>query len=132
MKWLRYIPRWGPTAVVLGVILTCTLLPGDDLPQVPAFPGADKVVHALMFGVLAAVILYDIDVFSGRVRRGAYVAAALISTIVGGCIELLQDAMGLGRTAEWLDFAADACGSFLLPLFVLPLINLILRNNGRH
>jgi hypothetical protein len=41
---------------------------------------------------------------------------------IGGVIELLQGAMGLGRDAEWLDLVADTLGVALgLVLVLTPL-----------
>ena len=44
---------------------------------------------------------------------------AVVSILAGGCIELLQDAMALGRGAEWADFAADSLG-VLVAFFAAP------------
>ena len=43
------------------------------------------------------------------VRRYAWLALALLA--LGGGIEIAQGAMGLGRTADWHDFYADAFGT---------------------
>ena len=39
-------------------------------------------------------------------------AATCAASAFGGLIEILQQSMGLGRTAEWADFAADIAGAF--------------------
>lgn len=59
-RTLQRWPSWILTIVVSLAILYLTLVPHplpDDTPQL--FPGADKVVHALMFGGLTFVILLD-------------------------------------------------------------------------
>jgi hypothetical protein len=46
-------PRWGPPIAWAAVILLLTSIPGSELQDVSAlgFPGADKVVHGLLYGV---------------------------------------------------------------------------------
>ncbi len=59
-RTLQRWPSWILTIVVSLAILYLTLMPQplpDDTPKL--FPGADKVVHALMFGGLTFVILLD-------------------------------------------------------------------------
>ena len=45
---------------------------------------------------------------TGKTTLARLVAAALV--LLGGCLELLQVKMQLGRSGEWLDFAANAAG----------------------
>ena len=57
---IEKLPSWLLTAVTVAAILWLTLVPrplGDMKPEL--FPGADKVVHAIMFGGLALMILTD-------------------------------------------------------------------------
>ena len=131
VKTKRTLQRWPPwilTIVVSLAILYLTLVPQplpDDTPKL--FPGADKVVHALMFGGLTFVILLD------RQRRGNYQpnrvdngntfwqplskkfvwTVAAVSALAGIIIECLQWAMGLGRGFEVADILADTIGSFV-------------------
>ncbi len=106
------VPVWQPTAVITVAILFLTLAPqplGDEPP--PLFEGADKVVHALMFGALAGVIALD-RLMAGR-RDGA-VALTLIfvgTALAGGLVELMQDRMGMGRSGDAVDLAADTLGA---------------------
>lgn len=143
VKTKRTLQRWPPwilTIVVSLAILYLTLVPQplpDDTPKL--FPGADKVVHALMFGGLTFVILLD------RQRRANYKPnkgdstysegiksdggegkeniwqplsksfvwiVATVSALAGIVIECLQWAMGLGRGFDVADIFADVTGSF--------------------
>lgn len=126
VKTKRALSKWPPwilTIVVSLAIIYLTLVPqplGDDAPRL--FPGADKVVHALMFGGLTFVILLD------RQRRHstlqhccdwkplcpAFVwTVAADSALAGIVIECLQYYMGLGRGFEMTDILADTIGSFV-------------------
>lgn len=117
------IPAYLPSALVVAAILYLTLVP-SPLPDtgLPLFPGADKLVHAAMFGALAYALLGD----TARWRHSApaAVGAALIcvgSALFGGVVELLQMAMDMGRGAEWLDFAADIAGAAIAWVLWQPL-----------
>lgn len=115
---LRLLPSGLLTAAVLGLLFWLTLAP-HPLPEedIPAFPGADKVAHAVMFGGVYFVMMFD---WTGWKRRrgdktatagtGVALAAAGMCVALGGGIELLQEGMGLGRGCEWWDFVADIAG----------------------
>ncbi|MDE6010877.1 MAG: hypothetical protein K2F87_05500 [Muribaculaceae bacterium] len=113
---MRRVPRWILTAVCLGVILYLTLVPdplGDE--DLPWFPGADKLVHGIMFFGLTLCMLVDAMRSRGW-RRLSLPVISLISIIgmsAGIGIEYLQDAMGLGRGKEFGDMVADAFGAIV-------------------
>lgn len=116
MRRLYYsLPGWVLTVVVSLAILYLTLVP-RPLPEVdlPLFPGVDKLVHAIMFGGLAGAIVLDWSRWRGVALSARYlIVAALVSTLAGGLIELLQLVMAMGRGCELWDFVADGVGAFL-------------------
>lgn len=118
-KLYAQFPRFSATVAVMAAIAYLTLVP-RPLPEVdvPMFPGADKVVHAVMFGTLAAVMMVDVARWRGR-EVGFWCSAslALVAILLGGLVELLQMWMGMGRGAEWWDFAADAAGALVALCF---------------
>jgi len=91
---------WVAGVVLVAATVYLTLEPASSIPSPGNF---DKVEH---FATYVALMLW----FSGLVsrRRHWLVAAALV--LLGGCLELLQVSMQLGRSGEWLDFAANAAG----------------------
>lgn len=96
-------------------ILWLTLAPkplGENPPEL--FPGADKLVHAIMFGGLASMMLLDIQRKNRwRPVTGSRVwICALISSIFGALIEVAQAGMGMGRGFEFTDIIADTIGAF--------------------
>lgn len=110
----------GVTSVVVtGLILWLTLAPhpvGDI--DIPLFPGADKVVHAAMFGGLTLALAFDVALGRGRLPSVAVVGRlAVISFLFGGLIEILQSVMGEGRQGDLLDFAADIAGALIVWAF---------------
>lgn len=115
-KILSKAPAWIFTSCTVIIILWLTLVPdplGDDAPRL--FPGADKVVHGLMFGFLTLMILLD------RQRRNdwmpitrAFAAfAAAASSLLGIAVEFAQFFMQMGRGFEVADMAADLTGSII-------------------
>lgn len=116
---LGALPPWCLTVLTLTAILWLTLAPhplGET--TVPLFEGADKIVHAIMFGFLTAMIVID------HARRDGWeppsilyiMSAALLSTCVGAIIEVLQLQMALGRGFEWGDIIADGAGALVSAL----------------
>lgn len=126
----RLLPGLLTTVVVLA-ILWLTLAP-QPLPEtdIPLFPGADKLVHAIMFGGLAGVLCLDRDLWRARKLRRTgvlpepstlipprnvliIICIILVSAIFGGVIEMLQEGMHAGRTGDAWDFVADAAGAVI-------------------
>lgn len=125
------------SAVTFLIILWLTLIPHPlpaDTPEL--FPGADKVVHALMFGGLVLTLVIDRELWcqrsyedKGRLpRRCRYEpwGFALIAIVIGGAIELLQGWMGLGRGCDVYDFVADIAGALIFALLAPRIAMLLL------
>ena len=104
MQSLRYRSWWivGGLAMVLAIVVT-SLLPSSSLPSVQVW---DKFEHAVAYFVLAAW-------FGGIVRPDRYGRLALALLALGVAVEVFQQAMGLGRTAELRDVLANAVGIVL-------------------
>lgn len=113
------LPAGTLTILTILAILWLTLAP-HPVPDtgIKLFAGADKVVHACMFGGLFFMAYLDCE-STHRKRRTQWnpaqrmrftIIAAIGCTLFGGAIELAQDAMRLGRSADWLDFVADGAG----------------------
>jgi lysylphosphatidylglycerol synthetase-like protein (DUF2156 family) len=89
----------GVFAVAVLVSLAVLFAPGDDVPSAP--PGVDKLVHLLLFAVLA---------LSGRwagIRAGVLVAALVSYAAVS---EVVQGLSPLERSASVADWLADVAG----------------------
>lgn len=127
-KFANKIPAWLFSAFVVVAILWLTLarepLPETSLPRIPGF---DKIGHACMFGGLYFDMAFDwrlhhLRLGNRKSRRGHALRAVVLAGLCvafGGAVELLQGWMGQGRSADWLDFAADAAG-VLLSVAVTP------------
>lgn len=109
------IPTGVLSGLTLAFILWLTLAPHPtgDL-ELPLFPGADKVVHLLMFAFLTVIVLLENMkqknwALLSLVRIGI---VSMIVALVGIGIEVAQREMGLGRSFEVLDILADSAGAF--------------------
>ncbi|MDE7181304.1 MAG: VanZ family protein [Muribaculaceae bacterium] len=132
MKILR---GWWPSIVVLIVILWLTLAPhpiGDT--QIELFPGADKLVHAIMMGGLASALLFDWRRNGGRMPYRAFTARTVCMVIVAVTLfsvadEIAQQSMQLGRSGDVFDVIADFVGILLGVLLSRPVISRIFRDS---
>lgn len=103
------MPDYALTVLILGAILWLTLSPRPTGGMhFRLFEHQDKVAHALMFGALTWAWCHD---RAKTHRQPRLIMAAVGATILGAAIELAQEAMQLGRSAEWGDLAADASGA---------------------
>lgn len=124
-KIIQKLPAWTLTTVCLAAILYLTLVPEplpEDTPRL--FPGADKVVHAIMFGGLTYCFLVDYKRKRGLSGRHLSLRATLfgiaVSIAVGGAIEITQSEMQMGRSGDVVDLLFDGLGAIVAGL--LPVI----------
>jgi VanZ family protein len=108
-------------AVFWGGVIDVGPLP--KLPEVPT----DKVLHALVFLGLELVLELALVELQGWRRRAA---AVLGSIVIGGLLELVQSALPY-RSADVLDWAADALGAAVGALLSVLASRWFLRGAGR-
>lgn len=113
VRIINLMPRLVCSSLTVALILWLTLAPRPvGEMDVPLFPGADKLVHAVMFGFLAWMLYIDL----GKTRRSVPSATdtflcAAASAIFGATTELLQNIMEAGRSMEGADWVADTLGA---------------------
>ena len=130
---LRIWPkRWVSTALVVLAILYLTIAPRPVPDNDIDIPGLDKLVHVVMFGGLAIVAFIDTARRSRRSfnmpTRMSVGVIVVITILFGGLVEIAQELTGLGRSADWLDFVADAVGVIAGAWIA----NIVLRSWLRH
>jgi VanZ family protein len=111
LKWLRMVPM----ILVMGTIFLLSHQPGDtlDLGQIP---GSDKLAHLVVYGVLAATVLFahQPGIRKSRPRRVA-VSAALVCLVYGVADEWHQSFIP-GRFVSVGDVVADVSGAILVAI----------------
>ncbi len=97
------------------LILVICLMPSGTVPGLGLFSRfhLDKVVHAILYGVLAFLLVKAFAIDGRPLRKGTLIFAVLVSIAYGAAIELLQEIPILRRSAEWGDLLADAGGAIL-------------------
>ncbi len=99
--------------IVVGVIIYATLSndPGKDI-DLPLFPGADKLIHAIMFGGFAGAMAFDWQRAhrSSRLTHRKMLLFCIIAAATGVIDEICQIYLTETRSGEILDFVADCTG----------------------
>jgi hypothetical protein len=90
------------SAMLVAIVVVASLTPSGTMPTPPIL-GFDKVEHFVAFAVLAWW-------FAGLYPRSSYLRIAIWLTLLGLLIEVLQQAMGLGREGDPFDLLADIAG----------------------
>ena len=91
------------------IVLVLTLIPGEELPNVPVF-GIDKIVHVGIFGLLmllSAAGLYKSSQLIS-IRKPSFMAL-IYSVSFGVIIELIQPFVP-GRSFSYFDILANTIG----------------------
>ena len=94
------------------VLIFCNIPIAETENKLPLFEGFDKMVHLGFFFVLTVLLFY------GKIRQQlsytyriiTILKILIITTVLGGGIELLQLTVFTYRSAEWWDFFADMIG----------------------
>lgn len=117
--------------ITLCAILYITLWPtpvGAD--EVNLFPGADKLVHAIMMGGLLSAVLFD-HRRAQRIISSIYIFKVGFWCVVFSAFdEIAQHVMNLGRSWSFSDFLSDVAGIVIASFLAPPVINSIFRKDG--
>lgn len=90
--------------VYLAFVIYGSLTPSP--PELPVFPGADKLVHGLVYATM--MLWFGFIYFSGR----SMILLGAVFITVGIVLDILQGTTG-SRSMEILDMASNAAGVVL-------------------
>ena len=124
LKLIFSIPQWLRVVLsffYLGIIVSLSLLPSDDFPELPLFPGADKIVHACLYMGLTIMVSWLIH---PEKNHNWYYAIILFSVSWGALMEVFQRIMDQGRSFDPLDIASNSVGALIGTFIYLLLANL--------
>lgn len=103
------IAYWAPPAAwAAGIFIQSSLPPAVELPDVS---GSDKILHALVFGVLAMLVFRALASTAWRFRPRLLFWSAFLLTAAYGVSDELHQAFVPSRSPEIMDAAADAAGA---------------------
>ncbi|MBU1693541.1 MAG: VanZ family protein [Verrucomicrobia bacterium] len=104
-RWLFY---WLPPAAWAAAIFGLSSL--SSLPRPPAYPGEDKVLHALFFAILALWLLRALT-GERRIRLGKAAALAFLAASLYGAFDEVHQYFVPPRTMDAADWLADSLGA---------------------
>ena len=93
--------------IYVGCVAALSLLPLQDLPQVPMFPEEDKLIHFLMYFGFSILFCWALKVELNYLKL-FYVI--LVTVGWGILMEYLQLDMHMGRSFSWYDELANSIG----------------------
>jgi VanZ family protein len=105
-QWLRITL----SLIYLTIVAFLSLLPPNDFPDIPLFPGADKIVHTCMYLGLAWLACW---VMHAEIKRKWYYIIVIFSICWGIMMEIFQFLMHLGRSFEFNDIASNSIGTLI-------------------
>jgi VanZ family protein len=91
----------------VGCVAALSLLPLQDLPQVPLFRGEDKLIHFMMYFGFSVLFCWALKV-ELNISRLFFVI--LVTVGWGILMEYLQLDMHIGRSFSWYDELANSIG----------------------
>jgi len=100
--------RIALSLIYLGFIALLSLLPSDDFPEIPLFPGADKIVHTFMYMGFAWLACWSVH---PEIKHIRYYLIIILSVGWGILMEVFQFDLHLGRSFEWFDVLANVIGT---------------------
>lgn len=128
-KLKQFIVSYWPSALTLGVVLYATLWSdplGDQ--EMPPIPHLDKLIHVIMMGGLFGAIAFDRQ-RSDKSRRLSrlFLNTLAVAVMAFGILdEIAQVSMGLGRSGDIYDLAADWTGVIVAYFAAPPAIRKVL------
>lgn len=105
-QWLRI----SLSLIYLSCIAFLSLLPPDDFPEIPLFPGADKIVHTCMYLGLTWLACWSMH---AEIKRVWYYLIILFSIGWGAIMELFQLLMHMGRSFDFYDIIGNSIGTLI-------------------
>jgi VanZ family protein len=114
---IRQSVRVFLVVIYVGFIAALSLLPPQDLPQVPLFRGADKLIHCGMYFIFSVLSCWTLKTELNYSRLFFIV----VGTVGWGILmEYLQLDMHRGRSFSWYDELANSIGvTFGILIYIL-------------
>jgi VanZ like protein len=113
-RWLRGLVAWSPSLFWAALLFRLSSIPGADLPRLPDWWSADKLVHGALYAVFGALCWFGLRMTWRRARGPATdVLAGGLFAAVYGITDELHQAFTPGRSPDVFDVMADFVGGLL-------------------
>ena len=106
------LSAWLLVVLWAGVIFTLSSIPGTRLPTID-LPQSDKIVHALLYGVLGGLLCRALDRSRAPGKARAHLLLAILIATAYGVSDEIHQLWTPQRSADWRDVVADASGAAL-------------------
>jgi VanZ family protein len=93
--------------IYVGCIVALSLLPPQDLPEVPMFRGADKLIHFIMYFGFSMLFCWTLKV---ELNYSKLFFVIVVTVGWGILMEYMQLDMHMGRSFSWYDEMANSIG----------------------
>ena len=97
--------------IYLFMIIFLSLSPPSQFPKIILFPGADKLIHLLMYAGLGWLIMWAF--YKRNLSKPIRIFLFLSVPVWGALMELMQLFMHQGRSFSWFDILANLVGAVL-------------------
>ncbi|MDE7410753.1 MAG: GNAT family N-acetyltransferase [Paramuribaculum sp.] len=121
------IPVFVLTTIILLAVTGLTLMPLPESDGEMFIPHFDKIVHFLMFGALGVALSFDCGRYARRLSCIVISVSIIFSGVFGALIELMQENMAMGRSADIADWWADIAGAIVCTIAFYPLVRMMVR-----
>ena len=109
MTFFKNLYSHWPDLLWAFLILIVSLIPGKNIPILPII-GLDKLVHFILFGILAHLFLIKSIREKQNIRKWNIFFWLIVFVCYGIILELIQDSFVKNRTADLFDGIANAIG----------------------
>ncbi len=114
-KRLRSLLRLLPMLLMMAVIFRLSHQPAEQV-DLPDFFLADKLAHAILYGILALTIVFVPSPGRRSEAAGLIAVVAVVVSIIYGAGDEFHQSFVPGRHPSAADLLADGCGAALAAL----------------
>lgn len=115
-KFINKIPS-GLLSLITFVVIIYVSLDNNpfEINRVQLFEGADKIIHALMYGFFVMVMIYESSKYLYFEESDfiSYILLFMMAFLFSVAMELLQELMEIGRHMDIYDIIANTSGIIL-------------------
>ena len=104
----RFTYYWLPVLLYCLLIFIQSSFPASE--HVPDFNFSDKLMHAAAYAVLGLLLYRALNAMDKRIPPARLIVLSIFLTALYGASDEIHQYFVPSRSAEFLDFAADAIG----------------------
>ena len=104
----RFAYYWLPVLLYCLLIFIQSSFPASE--HVPDFNFSDKLMHAAAYAVLGLLLYRALNAMDKRILPARLIVLSIFLTALYGASDEIHQYFVPSRSAEFLDFAADAIG----------------------